>query len=152
MKYFSLIIFLLAYSVNANAELNLYPFDDKVKKERFANLIDELRCTVCQNQTIGDSNAPLAKDLRDRVYKMIQEGRSDEEIKTFLVDRFTDFVLYKPPVKGSTYLLWVGPSVLLLFALFFLLKNIRKRNTSETDDIDPEQHKRVQALLKEQQK
>jgi len=152
MKYFSLIAFLLVCSVNANAALNLYPFDDEVKKERFANLIDELRCTVCQNQTIGASNAPLAKDLRDRVYRMIQEGRSDEQIKNFLVERFTDFVLYKPPVKSSTYLLWLGPSALFFIAIIFLLINIRKRSVTESDEIDPEQHKRVQELLKEQQK
>jgi cytochrome c-type biogenesis protein CcmH len=136
--------------LNTHAALNTYQFDDPVKKERFDELINELRCTVCQNQTIADSNADLAKDLRDKVYKMVQEGKTEQQIKDFMVARFTDFVLYNPPVKKSTYLLWTGPFILLGLGIIFLITYIRKRTQAPQVEIDEHQHQRVQALLKEQ--
>jgi cytochrome c-type biogenesis protein CcmH len=134
------------------AAFNTYEFEDPEKKERFGKLINELRCTVCQNQTIADSNADLAKDLRDKVYVMVQEGQNEEQIKTFLVDRFSDFVLYRPPVNRSTYLLWIGPFVLLIIAFIFLLVQIRKRNQTVSTVIDPQQHARIETLLSQQAK
>lgn len=89
-------------------------FDSPEQRERFRALINELRCLVCQNQTLADSDAPLAEDMRREVLKMIKAGRSDDEIRAFLVERYGDFVLYDPPVKPATWLLWFGP--LLLFA------------------------------------
>ena len=81
---------------------------------RLKNLEEELRCLVCQNQTLADSNAPLAEDLRREVRELALQGKSDAEIKQYLVARYGDFVLYKPPVKSTTYLLWFGPFALLL--------------------------------------
>jgi len=144
------VILLSMIAYGSPASVNIYEFEDPVKKERFYQLIDELRCTVCQNQTIAESNAGLAKDLRNRVYTMIQEGKTDKEIKTFMVERFTDFVLYKPPVNNSTLLLWAGPAILMLAAFIFLLLNIRKRLSTPTNEIDEQQHKRVQALLEQE--
>ena len=138
--------------IHAQAAFNTYQFEDPVKKERFDKLINELRCTVCQNQTIADSNADLAKDLRDKVYKMVQEGKTDQQIKDFMVDRFTDFVLYRPPLKSSTYLLWIGPFILLGLGIVFLIVFIRKRMQGPQVEIDADQHQRVQNLLKESQK
>jgi len=132
---------------NTIAAINIYQFDDPEKKERFYNLIDELRCTVCQNQTIAASNAGLAKDLRNKTYKMVQAGKTDDEIKLFMVERFTDFVLYKPPVNNSTLLLWIGPAILMLIAFVFLIINIRNRTRTTTDTINEQEHERVQALL-----
>jgi len=145
-------ILLLVISFNCLSAMNLYQFDDETKKARFKTLIHELRCTVCQNQTIADSNADLAKDLRDKVYKMIQAGKTDEEIKTFMVSRFTDFVLYNPPLKPGTYVLWLGPGVLLLIAGFFLYRSIRSKNMEEQSDIDENQKQRIAKLLAENQK
>ncbi len=139
-------------SLQTQAAFNTYDFADPVKKERFDKLINELRCTVCQNQTIADSNADLAKDLRDKVYVMINDGKSDQQIKDFMVARFTDFVLYKPPVKKSTYLLWTGPFIMMGLAIVFLIAYIRKRTRTPSPSIDEHDHERVQALLKEQQK
>jgi cytochrome c-type biogenesis protein CcmH len=84
------------------------------QRARYQHLAEELRCLVCQNQTLADSNAELAGDLRRQVETMIVAGRSDDEIKGFLVDRYGDFVLYRPPVQGNTWLLWVGPFALLI--------------------------------------
>lgn len=151
--HIALFTFLLSLAwLNTHAAFNTYHFDDPVKKQRFDNLINELRCTVCQNQTIAGSNADLAKDLRDKVYKMVNEGKTEQQIKDFMVERFTDFVLYRPPVKKSTYLLWGGPFILMVLAIIFLIIQIRKRIQTPQVDIDPNQHARVQELLKTAQK
>lgn len=90
---------------------------DAQQQQRYQTLISQLRCLVCQNQTIADSTAPLALDLRDQVHRQIADGRSDAQIRTYLTDRYGDFVLYKPPLKPRTVLLWFGPFVLLGLAL-----------------------------------
>jgi cytochrome c-type biogenesis protein CcmH len=92
-------------------------FDDPALQARYDALTRELRCTVCQNQTIADSNASLARDLRREVRRLMSEGKTDQEIRDFLTARYTDFVLYKPPVKPQTYLLWAAPFLLLLGGL-----------------------------------
>ena len=89
-------------------------FQDPDLQKRYESLTRELRCTVCQNQTIADSNATLAQDLRREVRRLMSEGRSDQEIRDFLTARYTDFVLYKPPVAPRTYLLWAAPVLLLV--------------------------------------
>jgi len=142
------LLFILLSS-NCLAAMNLYHFEDETKKARFKTLIHELRCTVCQNQTIADSNADLAKDLRDKVYKMIQDGKTDEEIKDFMVSRFTDFVLYNPPLKPGTYVLWLGPGILLIIAIFFLYRNIRRKELEQQNDFDESQKQRIANLLTE---
>lgn len=88
-------------------------FESPEQEARFDRLTEELRCLVCQNQSLADSDAPLAQDLRNEVFLMLQQGNSDEDIKRFLTERYGDFVLYRPPVKGNTFLLWFSP--LLLF-------------------------------------
>lgn len=88
--------------------------DAKTAEVRLKALSEELRCLVCQNQTLADSNADLAVDLRNQVKSLIDQGKSDTQIKTYLVERYGDFVLYKPPMQANTWLLWLGPFVLLL--------------------------------------
>jgi cytochrome c-type biogenesis protein CcmH len=102
-------------------------FTDPAKEARYKELTVELRCLVCQNQNLADSDAPLAQDLRKEIYNMLQAGQSDDEIKTFLVDRYGDFVLYKPPMKGNTIALWLMPGVLLLIGAVVLIFIVRKR-------------------------
>lgn len=92
-------------------------FEDPAMQSRYESLTRELRCTVCQNQTIADSNASLARDLRREVRRLMSEGKTDQEIRDFLTARYTDFVLYKPPVTPRTYLLWAAPVLLLLGGL-----------------------------------
>jgi len=99
-----------------------YPFDNQKDAERFALLAEELRCPKCQNQNLADSNAPIAKDLRNKVYEQIQAGQSNEEIVQYLVDRYGDFVRYKPAFKSYTLVLWLSPVVLFIIALIVFIR------------------------------
>ncbi len=103
------------------------PFRDDAERQRYQALVEELRCTVCQNQNLADSNAALAKDLRRKVFEMVQAGRSDAEIKQYLVDRYGDFVLYRPPMKPTTWALWYGPGLVLLIGAVVLARTLRRR-------------------------
>jgi cytochrome c-type biogenesis protein CcmH len=96
-------------------------------EKRTVALAHELRCLVCQNQTLADSNAPLAVDLRNQIREQLAAGRSEREVREFMVARYGDFVLYKPPFKATTLLLWGGPFLFLLLGVFLLLKRVRRR-------------------------
>ena len=108
-RLFLVPVFLLMVSATSLAIDTEEPFDDPALQARYDQLIEEFRCLVCQNQAIADSNATLAADLRREIHRMLNEGMSDAEITTFLVERYGDFVLYRPPVKPSTWLLWAAP-------------------------------------------
>ncbi|MGR9087663.1 MAG: cytochrome c-type biogenesis protein, partial [Gammaproteobacteria bacterium] len=110
-------LFLLMASWLAIAGVEYREFANPERQATYESLIKELRCLVCQNQTIADSNADLASDLRRQVYEMVQQGKSREEIVQFLTDRYGDFVLYNPPFKAKTGLLWLGPAIFLLIGL-----------------------------------
>lgn len=123
---------------------------DPALEKRVMAISEELRCLVCQNQTIADSHAELAVDLRNQVREMLQKGMSEQEIKRYMVERYGDFVLYRPPVQGNTWLLWVGPFVLMVAALLFLLIKLRDRNrivTAAGDGMTEESHLRAVRLL-----
>lgn len=111
---------------------------DPADKARYDKLAHELRCLVCQNQTLADSNAELAADLRHQVETMIQAGRSNDEIKAYLVQRYGDFVLYRPPVQRNTWLLWLGPFALLLVGAFVWWRVQRRGRpaTAPSPDLD----------------
>jgi cytochrome c-type biogenesis protein CcmH len=103
------------------------PFRDRAQELRFQKLSSELRCPMCQNETLADSNAPIAHDLRRQVFEMMQAGKSDDEIKSYLVDRYSQFVLYKPPMEPSTWLLWFGPLVVLAAGATVVAVQVRRR-------------------------
>jgi cytochrome c-type biogenesis protein CcmH len=103
------------------------PFRDREQELRFQRLAAELRCLVCQNQNLADSDALLAKDLRNEVFEMMQAGRTDAEIKQFMVERYGEFVLYRPPMKPSNWLLWFGPALLLLGGAVVIARVVRAR-------------------------
>jgi cytochrome c-type biogenesis protein CcmH len=105
-------------------------YQSPAEEQRFKSLTAELRCVMCQNQSIADSNAPIAHDLRQEVLKLMREGKSDPQIKQYLVDRYTDFVLYEPPMKKSTWLLWLGPFLILLIGALAVLRIISRKNSS----------------------
>ena len=126
--------------------LESFKFDTPSEELHFKKLIEEIRCLVCQNQSLADSDAELAHDLRAEVYAMVQDGRSDAEIIDFLVARYGDFVLY-PPVKPATYLIWFGPFVLLLIAGILLLRAVRRQKTPPAHEITPEERARLDAIL-----
>lgn len=124
---------------------------DPVAEKRLQALSEELRCLVCQNQSIADSHAELADDLRREIRGMIQAGKSDKEIVDFMVARYGDFVLYRPPFKAATVLLWVGPLLLMLAGIAALLRNLKRRNRQIGDDapLSDADARRADALLNE---
>jgi cytochrome c-type biogenesis protein CcmH len=105
--------------------------EDPVLEARVTKIAEELRCLVCQNQNIADSHAELAVDLKNQVREMLKKGMSDKDVIDFMVNRYGDFVLYRPPVKGTTWLLWFGPFVLLAGGLGFLFMRLRRRQGQE---------------------
>lgn len=128
-KRFFLIVFIwLASQIVQAITVNNYQFLNANQETQFHHLIGELRCLVCQNQSLADSNAPLAKDLRNTVYQQILEGKSDSEIKQYLVQRYGDYVLFKPPMTHATYILWFGPFSFLVLAFIILFRNIKQKN------------------------
>lgn len=119
---------------------------DPVLEKHVQALTEQLRCLVCQNMTIADSHAPLAIDLKNQVRDKLAHGMSDQAVVDYMVERYGDFVLYKPPVKSTTWLLWFGPFVLMLGGVLFLGWKLKSRGT-QTDAIAPEELQRAAALL-----
>ncbi len=106
------------------------------QQQRYQALINEIRCPVCQGQSIGGSNAGLAKDLREKVRKLILEENTDNDIRQFMTDRYGDFVVFKPPVNKNTYLLWFAPFIFLVLGLFFLARSLLAKESSAKSNID----------------
>tara|TARA_Y100001970_G_scaffold67496_1_gene86054 strand:- start:994 stop:1392 length:399 start_codon:yes stop_codon:yes gene_type:complete len=119
---------LLLLTTVASAPDEPFLFEDAKKQERFNSLMEEIRCLVCQNQSLADSGAGLADDLRKEAYRMISEGQSNDAIKAFMVERYGDFVLYDPPLQPSTFVLWFGPFILMLVATIVIIAILKKRN------------------------
>lgn len=113
--------------------------DDPVLEARMLRIASELRCLVCQNQTIADSHAGLAIDLRNQVREMLQNGQSEQQIIDYMTARYGDFVLYRPPLKATTVLLWVGPGVMLLGGLGALILVLRRRNRMPAEHFDSDE-------------
>ena len=107
------------------AVIETYEFESAQMEADYKKLIDELRCLVCQNQNLSASDADLARDLRRETYEMLQEGKSSQQVIEFMVARYGDFVLYRPQFKSNTYLLWLGPFLLLLLVLYLLVRRLR---------------------------
>ena len=112
--------------------------DDPALEQRMSDIASELRCLVCQNQTIVDSNAPLAVDLRNQIREQLKQGRSADEIKGYMVERYGDFVLYRPPLKATTILLWAGPLLLFLVGVMVMLRKISRRHADNAPLTDEE--------------
>ncbi|TAN52306.1 MAG: cytochrome c-type biogenesis protein CcmH [Methylococcaceae bacterium] len=129
------------------AAMELRQFDDPAKQARYEALIKELRCLVCQNQALSDSDADLAQDLRDEVYRIIQSGKTDQEAVDFLVDRYGDFVLYRPPFNALTWLLWGGPLLLGLVGCGIVWRQWqRHRSATATPILSDADIQRLQQL------
>ena len=121
---------------------------DPVHEKRAVQLAEQLRCLVCQNQTIAESGAELAVDLRRQIRDQLREGKSDREIVDFMVQRYGDFVLYQPPLKARTLLLWGGPPMLLLIGAVVLIRNLRERRKRVADrELTGEERERAASLL-----
>lgn len=152
MKKFLILMFcLLPVFAHAGEAQDLAK--DPVLEKRMIGLAEKLRCLVCQNESLASSHAELAEDLRREVRELMQKGMSDQEIMDYLVARYGDFVLYQPPVKSYTMLLWFGPFALLFVAGLGLLFQLRKRRETVPEaKLTPEAHQRAAALLNEEEK
>ena len=136
-RFFVLALFLVANALAA---------EDPALERRVTELGNELRCLVCQNQTIADSQAPLAVDLRNQIREQLKGGKSEREIKDYMVARYGDFVLYRPPLKASTVALWVGPFVLLVLGAWLFYRRIARRRAPEPQLSEAERERAAKLL------
>lgn len=151
-RYFkSAILSMLLVGVVHAGGIEAYHFDDAEKEASYKNLIAELRCLVCQNQNLAESNAELALDLRRQTYEMVSEGKSEKQVVDYMVQRYGDFVLYRPPVQFNTLLLWLGPFVFLLIAVVVLLRIIRTRSRQTETVFSTTDQQKAEQLLGEKE-
>lgn len=153
LRYLLLVCF-MGLSSMSHAVIELVEFDTEQEKVRYQVLIDELRCPKCQNQNLADSDAQIAVDLRNKVRELMDQGKSDDEIKTHLVARYGDFVLYRPEVKKETYVLWYAPVILLLVGfLVVIFVVVSNKKSSEKDEVsfgsEDERQEKLRSLMKE---
>ncbi|AWW46541.1 cytochrome c-type biogenesis protein [Polynucleobacter paneuropaeus] len=142
----SILLMLACYGLMANEAAPLA--EDPVVEQRLIGISEEMRCLVCQNESLAGSRSDLANDLRAQIRSMIKAGKSDAEIRQYMVDRYGDFVLYRPPVKPTTWLLWLGPFTILVVGIIGLLMYLRRRNTSmDSRTLSDDENRRLDALL-----
>jgi cytochrome c-type biogenesis protein CcmH len=144
-----LLIALCVFSFSLSFAKDAAPLaDDPVIEQRLISISEEMRCLVCQNESLAGSRSDLANDLRREIRTLIKEGKSDDQIRSFMVERYGDFVLYRPPVKPITWLLWIGPFIILLIGIAGLLIYLRRRNNAVTNiALSDDDNQRIDALL-----
>ena len=146
MRKFILFSFLLFLAIPVRAGIEVHQFKTPELEARYKHLTNTLRCLVCQNENLADSNAPLAKQLRDKAYEMLNAGASDKEVVDYMVHRYGDFVLYSPPFMPTTYLLWIGPFALLVLGIV-IVQVIIRRNRKQKLTIDNNDYNKARELL-----
>lgn len=124
----SFLLLILAGAGSVGAAEDVQAFSSDEKRQRFHELVAELRCPKCQNQTLADSNSPIAQDLRGEIYRMLEDGKTDSEIVDFLVARYGEFVMYRPPVKNTTLILWLTPLLLVVIGIGILWRVNRRQS------------------------
>ncbi len=134
MKILSGIFLYGSLLFSAQAGIEVHEFRDAATEATYKELINELRCLVCQNQNLADSDAALAKDLREQTFEMLQQGSDRQQVVDYMIDRYGDFVLYRPPVKSTTLLLWLGPFALLLFVLIMVILRVKRTRSIAAPD------------------
>ncbi len=140
---------LTMFNVNASP-VETYVFKDDVSQKRYQSLVKELRCPKCQNQNLADSNSQIAVDLRQEVYEMVELGKADSEIVNFMVERYGEFVLYRPKVSSLTYVLWFGPVVFLLIGVVIVIVMLRRKpKAQEKQELSTEQQDKLNQILKD---
>lgn len=138
-------LFLLGLPAISSAAIEAYEFKDEQMEAEYNQLIKELRCLVCQNQNLAGSDADLARDLRRQTHEMLMQGNRPEQVIQYMVDRYGDFVLYRPQFKSSTFLLWAGPFILVVIVLWLVIRRIRAKQSP--DEPDPQSLQRARDLL-----
>jgi len=146
-RWLALLVGLVVSTATAAFTLEEYTFDDPAREAAFRELIGQTRCLVCQNESLAASQAGLAQDLRDEIYRLMQEGRSREEVVEFLVERYGDFVLYEPPLKLSTLPLWIGPLLLAVVGVIVLRRALLNKQRDPEENLSPEEEARLKRLL-----
>ncbi len=152
MKHLSRIFFiaflLLTFSSTAFAiKIEFHQFKDRQQERLYLQLVAELRCVKCQNQNLAESNAELAVDMREKTYQMLIKGASRDDVLKYMTDRYGDFVLYNPPFKANTLLLWIGPPIFLFLSLFMLFKLIRNQKNQPAEALNNADRDAVRELL-----
>lgn len=144
MLFSSLLLMTSAMAV----KIEFHSFENKQQENLYQQLIAELRCVKCQNQNLAESNADLATDMREKTYEMVINGKTREDVVNYMTARYGDFVLYKPPFKTSTLLLWIGPPVLLILSLIVLIRRIRAQKLQATDVVlNDDERQKMRELL-----
>jgi cytochrome c-type biogenesis protein CcmH len=152
MRFLALLAAALLLAGTAFAKEAAPLAEDEAVEKRLVAIAEELRCLVCQNESLAGSRADLAQDLRREVRGLIKQGKTDQEVKDFLVSRYGDFVLYEPPVKPTTWLLWGGPFALLVAGIAVLIAYLRRRGSHlAPTELSEEEKQRAEALLKDEQ-
>ena len=139
MARFWLVLLIAAIPLLSSAKDAPLAAADPVLEARMLRITNELRCLVCQNETIASSNADLAVDLREQVRELLRKGQSDKQILNYMTDRYGDFVLYRPPMKGTTLLLWFGPALLLAGGVVILVTVLRRRSRMGDENFEPDE-------------
>ena len=149
MRALLLVLCLALLPLAAQAVVEAYPFESDAERRRYNALIDELRCPKCQNQNLAGSDAPIAKDLRSEVYRLIQEGKSDQEILTFMHSRYGDFVLYRPRLTLETVALWLGPLLLVSIGalVWWRLSRGVAKPAADNETLSESEQAKLQAVL-----
>ncbi len=133
------------------ANIEVYQFDDPAQEDTYKVLIEELRCLVCQNQSIAESNAELAQDMRRKTYELVKSGKTKSEVREYMAERYGDFMLYSPPMKPMTWLLWFGPVIALIAGFFFVVRIISRQKKTAAAEMSSEEIERLKALQSEAQ-
>lgn len=149
MLRFLFILVICCFSMQSQAAVDLYEFDTASQQERYFELSEVLRCPKCQNQNLAGSNSQIAEDLRRELHRLLIAGKTDQEIKDHMVERYGDFVLYKPPIKATTVILWLLPVALLIIGFFGItaVVRVRKRREQERLALNEEEQSRLDDIL-----
>nr|WP_298414852.1 cytochrome c-type biogenesis protein [uncultured Halomonas sp.] len=142
-----MLLLCVLWSAAALAAIEVREFDSSLQKQRYDSLNGSLRCPKCENQAIGDSESPIAGDMRERVYQLLQDGRSDIEIQNYMTERFGDFVLYNPRLTGRTWLLWGLPAALVLLGIVVIALIVRARRRASNHALSAAERERLDALV-----
>jgi len=142
----ALLLLVIAFGAAAGG-IELREFDDPVTEKRYRDLTASMRCPLCENQAIDDSDAPISGDMRERVYQLLQDGQSDIEIVNHMVQRFGEYILYNPRLESRTYLLWGLPIALVLLGALVVVLMIRARRNASAKALSAEERQRIDALI-----
>lgn len=146
---FAAVILAALLSFSAAAAIDTYHFDSVEQEQQYRELTEQLRCPKCQNNSIADSNAIIAADMRAKVYELMMQGQSKQQVIDYMVARYGNFVTYEPPVTPATLILWVGPLLFVLIGGAVVIMRSRRRTPADNDDFSAQEQQRLAALLEE---